>query len=259
MGEPAVELVNVTKRFDEVIAVDNVSLRIEDQNVRSVLVSASRRKSCFTTLRSGDADLLDDPDSTEVRSQARFPRGSKRVDPPADLDVVGSHLLRDPANQMRVGRREEQNGAHPLRELREQCLCVLDGETRLLGGQNPVLRRAEAEMVDTQVGQRQGVLAMLRSEDLNPRTVLIHHVVPLVWRVLKDVSRVDGPSHGGPFGLLNLDTFPPPRGQRIHRCPETSPPASFRLGSKIPRGVVTSRLIGRFHRAGVQDKSLPFA
>jgi ABC-type Fe3+/spermidine/putrescine transport system ATPase subunit len=29
MGEPAVELVNVTKRFDEVIAVDNVSLRIE--------------------------------------------------------------------------------------------------------------------------------------------------------------------------------------------------------------------------------------
>lgn len=30
MGEPAVELVNVTKHFGDVTAVDNVSLKIED-------------------------------------------------------------------------------------------------------------------------------------------------------------------------------------------------------------------------------------
>jgi hypothetical protein len=81
-----------------------------------------------------------------------------------------------------------------LGELREERLCVFDGEARLVSSQDSILRRAEAEMVDSQVRQSQGVLAMLRSEDLDPCTVLIQHFVPLGWRVPYDVSRIGGPS-----------------------------------------------------------------
>jgi ABC-type Fe3+/spermidine/putrescine transport system ATPase subunit len=37
MAEPAVELTNVTKRFDDVVAVDDASLRIEDGEFFSLL------------------------------------------------------------------------------------------------------------------------------------------------------------------------------------------------------------------------------
>ena len=120
----------------------------------------------FSYLRAADraASRLPGPETpislmtfilTEVRSQARLPCGSNGVHPPTDLDVVRSHRLCDPANQIRVGRCEEQNGLHLLGELRKERRRVFNGDARLLGGQNPILRWAEAEMVDTHLGQRQ--------------------------------------------------------------------------------------------------------
>jgi hypothetical protein len=41
---------------------------------------------------------------------------------------------------------------HVLGQLLKERLRVVSGEARLMSGQNPVLRRAETEMVDTQVG-----------------------------------------------------------------------------------------------------------
>jgi hypothetical protein len=49
-------------------------------------------------------------------------------------------------------------------------------------GKNSILRRAEAEMVDPQVGQGQGVFTMLRPKDLNPRAVLAQQCVSY-WMV----------------------------------------------------------------------------
>ena len=64
---------------------------------------ASGPQGGFAAVRSGNADFLDDPYSTEVRSQARFSSGSNGVYPPTDLDVIRSHRLCHSANQIRVG------------------------------------------------------------------------------------------------------------------------------------------------------------
>jgi ABC-type Fe3+/spermidine/putrescine transport system ATPase subunit len=49
MGEPAVELVHLTKRFGDVVAVNDVSLKIEDGEFFSLLGPSGGGKT--TTLR----------------------------------------------------------------------------------------------------------------------------------------------------------------------------------------------------------------